>query len=60
MDGRIYVLVLSQKGRELAESIRRDRLARERQMVACLTEEERKEFVRLADKMAENLEDLEK
>ena len=60
MDGRVYVLVLSREGRELAESIRRDRLARERLMASFLTEEERAEFVRLARKLAEGLEMIEK
>lgn len=60
MDGRVYVLVLTTEGRRLAEKIRRDRLARERLMASFLTEEERAEFIRLAQKLVEGLEMIEK
>jgi DNA-binding MarR family transcriptional regulator len=55
MDGRVHMVQLSTKGRERAERFRRERRSREKMMAAYLSEEERKEFVRLADKIAEGL-----
>ena len=55
MDGRVHMVQLSTKGREWAERFRRERRSREKMMAAYLSEEERKEFVRLADKIAEGL-----
>jgi DNA-binding MarR family transcriptional regulator len=60
MDGRVHMVQLSTEGMRLAEQIRRDRHAREKQMASCLTEDERKEFVRLMQKLADGLETIRK
>ena len=56
MDGRMYLVQLSTKGRERIDEIHRERAQFEKRMAQILDEGERKEFVRLAEKLAAGLE----